>query len=211
MMSHQIQTYMNQRRFPPWIKKKVLKFYALRFRSNFFVESTMLECITGQLHEDIIMHTGRHMVREVTFLKQLPWPVLIEISLKFQLAIFTEGDIIYQINTLGDDMYFINKGTVALYTSSGCELEHLEDGDHFGEVALVSEHKKRYLTAVAVTNCELFSLSRKNFDIIERYRMAYDELKKVSVMRRQWALVRNEQFKAQLRERRNDRYNSTSE
>ncbi|XP_047991523.1 cyclic nucleotide-gated cation channel alpha-3-like [Leguminivora glycinivorella] len=210
MMSYQIQTYMNQRRFPSWIKTKVLKFYALRFRSNFFVESTMLKFVTGQLREDIIMHTGRHMVREVTFLKQLPWRLLIEISLKFQLAIFTEGDIIYQINSMGKVMYFINKGTVALYTSSGFELEHLEDGDHFGEIALLSEHKRRYDTAVAVTNCELFSLSREYVEIIERYRIAYDELKKLGVYRRRWALVVDEQYKAQLREQRNDKYNRYS-
>ncbi|XP_063383593.1 potassium/sodium hyperpolarization-activated cyclic nucleotide-gated channel 4-like [Cydia fagiglandana] len=211
MMSHQIQTYMHKRRFPTWIKKKVLKFYAIRFRSHFFVESTMLDCVTGQLHEDIIMHTGRHMVREVTFLKQLPWAVLIEISLKFQLAIFIEGDIIYKINTIGNCMYFINKGTVALYTKSGYELIHIEDGDHFGETALMSEDVKlRFVSAVAVTNCELFSLSRENFEIIERYRTAYDELKKVGVKRHQWAMVMDEQFKAQLREQKNDRYNSNS-
>ncbi|XP_061715766.1 uncharacterized protein LOC133524014 [Cydia pomonella] len=204
MMSQQIRTYLNQRRFPPWIKKKVLKFYAIRFRSHFFVESTMLDCVTGQLHEDIIMHTGRHMVREVTFLKQLPWAVLIEISLKFQLAIFIEGDIIYKIKSLGDYMYFINKGTVALYTESGYELEHLEDGEHFGETALMTEHKHRFVTAVAVTNCELFSLSRENFEIIERYRTAYDELRKVGINRQQWATVMDEQYKAQLREQKND-------
>ncbi|XP_063363925.1 uncharacterized protein LOC134652692 [Cydia amplana] len=210
MMLLQIRTYMNQRRFPPWIKKKILKFYAIRFRSHFFVESTMLNCVTGQLHEDILMHTGRHMVRDVKFLKQLPWAVLIEISLKFQIAIFIEGDIIYKINTMGDCMYFINKGTVAFYTESGYELEHLEDGDHFGETTLMSERKLRFATAVAVTNCELFSLSRENFEIIERYRTAYDELRKVGVKRLQWAMVMDEQYKAQLREQMKDRYNSNS-
>lgn len=61
----------------------------------------MLACVTGQLREDIIMHTGRQLVRELVFLKQLPRSLLLQIGLKLRIVIFIAGDIIFKINTVG--------------------------------------------------------------------------------------------------------------
>lgn len=61
----------------------------------------MLNCVTGQLREDIIMHTGRQLVRELAFLKQLPKSLLLQIGLKLKIVIFIAGDIIFKINTVG--------------------------------------------------------------------------------------------------------------
>lgn len=69
--------------------------------SNCFKESKMLACVTGQLREDIIMHTGRQLVRELVFLKQLPRALLLQIGLKLRIVIFIAGDIIFKINTVG--------------------------------------------------------------------------------------------------------------
>nr|CAI5825614.1 unnamed protein product [Callosobruchus analis] len=66
-------------------------------------------------------------------------------------------------------MYFINYGTVAVYTAAGKELCHLEDGAHFGEIALIFEGP-RVATVAAVTPCELFVLSRNDYaESVEPY------------------------------------------
>lgn len=36
-MTRQIEMYMDQRKLPPRIKKKILKFYAIRYQASFFV------------------------------------------------------------------------------------------------------------------------------------------------------------------------------
>lgn len=61
----------------------------------------MMSCVSGQLREDIIMHTGRQLVSEVEFLKQLPRGLLLQIGLKLKIVIFIAGDIIFKINTIG--------------------------------------------------------------------------------------------------------------
>ena len=61
----------------------------------------MLGCVSGQLREDILMHTGRQLVRELDFLKQLPSSLLVQIAVKLRLVIFIAGDIIFKINTVG--------------------------------------------------------------------------------------------------------------
>jgi signal-transduction protein with cAMP-binding, CBS, and nucleotidyltransferase domain len=56
-------------------------------------------------------------------------------SLKKILQIIKAGSI-------GDCMFFIASGTVCVTTTNGKELCHLEDGDFFGEVALISKSRK---------------------------------------------------------------------
>lgn len=35
-MTKQVETYMNIKKFPPRIKQKIMKFYAIRYQSNYF-------------------------------------------------------------------------------------------------------------------------------------------------------------------------------
>lgn len=39
----------------------------------------------------------------------------------------------------------------------------MSDGDHFGEIALIMDDGKRSASVVAVENCELYKLRRKDF------------------------------------------------
>ena len=39
-------------------------------------------------------------------------------------------------------MYFLFKGTAAVMTPTGQEVCHLEDGAHFGEIALIVKDRK---------------------------------------------------------------------
>ncbi|KAL0883340.1 hypothetical protein ABMA27_016747 [Loxostege sticticalis] len=199
-MTRQIEMYMDQRKLPPRIKKKILKFYAIRYQASFFVEAHILACVSGLLREDILMHTGRQLVRELEFLKQLPRTLLLQIGLQLKLAIFIAGDIIYKINTIGDCLYFIHKGTVAIYSESGKEVCHLEDGDFFGEIALVMKDRFRTVNVVAVTNCELFRLSREDFNSsIACYPTVYEHFKKVGIQRHEITCVLDETHKTAMR------------
>ncbi|XP_068633509.1 potassium/sodium hyperpolarization-activated cyclic nucleotide-gated channel 2-like [Battus philenor] len=198
MMAQQVETYMNQRKFPPNIKKKILKFYSLHFQSHFFVESRMISCVSGQLREDLIMYSGRQLMRDVAFLKHIPRALLLEVGLRLQLVIFITGDVIIKINTIGDSMYFIDKGTVAIYSETGKEVCHLEDGDFFGEIALVMKHKLRTATAVAVTNCELFKLTKEDFEAtMACYPTVYEDIEKVALSRYERTHVLDEHHKAE--------------
>ncbi|KAF9415410.1 hypothetical protein HW555_006937 [Spodoptera exigua] len=200
MMNKQLQTYMVQRNFPPRLKRKILKFYAIRFQSKYFEESRMLGCVSGQLREDILMHTGRQLVRELEFLKQLPSSLLVQIAFKLRIVIYIAGDIIFKINTVGDCLYFIDRGTVAIYSESGKEICHLEDGDFFGEIALVMKHHFRTASAIAVTNCELFRLDREHFETtIAYYPTVYNSIKEVATSRFDRTSVLDEHHKAELR------------
>ncbi|KAJ2948951.1 hypothetical protein O0L34_g5889 [Tuta absoluta] len=200
MMMQEVRTYADQRRFPARINNKILKFYAVRYQTNFFVEHRMMECVSGRLREDIIMHSSRQLLGEVEFLKHLPRSLLLQISVKLKMIIFLAGDIIFKINTVGDCLYFIDKGTVAIYSESGQEICHLQDGDFFGEIALVLQSRFRTATVVAVTNCELFRLDKKDFEsTIAVFPTVYEDIKKVAYQRLEKTTVMDEHHKAELK------------
>lgn len=50
--------------------------------------------------------------------------------------------------------------------NSGKEVLHLEDGEFFGEAALLFDHKRRMGTMVAIETSELYILNRKDFDML---------------------------------------------
>ncbi|CAF4902900.1 unnamed protein product [Pieris macdunnoughi] len=199
MMAKQVEMYLDQKKFPTRIKNKVLRFYAIGFQSHFFAEYRMMSCVSGQLREDIIMHTGRQLVRDVAFLKQLPGSLLFQIGSKLRIVMFIAGDIIMKIKTIGDCLYFIHKGTVAIYCESGKEVCHLEDGDFFGEIALVMSHRLRTASAVAVTNCELFRLDREDFEsYVACYPTVYEDIKKLATNRYEQSKMLDDHHKTEL-------------
>ncbi|CAH4027152.1 unnamed protein product [Pieris brassicae] len=199
IMAKQVEMYLDQKKFPKRIKNKVLRFYAIGFQSHFFAEYRMMSCVSGQLREDIIMHTGRQLVRDVAFLKQLPGSLLLQIGSKLRIVMFIAGDIIMKIKTIGDCLYFIHKGTVAIYCESGKEVCHLEDGDFFGEIALVMSHRLRTASAVAVTNCELFRLDKEDFEsYVACYPTVYEDIKKVATNRYEQSKMLDDHHKTEL-------------
>lgn len=88
---------------------------------------------------------------------------------------------------------------MAVYSESGKEICHLEDGDYFGEIALVMKHRVRTATVVAVTNCELFRLSRQDFgNSVACYPTVYENIKKVAMNRFERTSVMDEHHKTEI-------------
>lgn len=159
----QLKEYMRHKECPEYMQKRLLCYYEFRFRKSYFRESEILNTISGQLRQELVMHSCRKLVENVGFFRNLPLTLLVRIVSCLTLEIYLVNDVIVRANTPGDSMYFISSGTVAVYTKSGKEICHLEDGSHFGEIALVMNEDIRISSVVAVEICELYMLDRKDF------------------------------------------------
>ncbi|RZC41985.1 cNMP binding domain containing protein, partial [Asbolus verrucosus] len=123
------------------------------------------------------------MIERVDFFKGLPSPLILRIVTKLRSEIYLPNDMIVQAGVLGNAMYFIYMGTVAVYTSTDKEICHLEDGSHFGEISLVI-NEPRVASVIAVTDCEVFRLSRKDFlEAMEPYPSLSYKIKKSALAR----------------------------
>ena len=75
---------------------------------------------------------------------------------------FAKGNVIFNNGEKGTVMYGIIEGTVEM-SIDGKVVEIIEQGDVFGQGALVHEDYLRASTAVAKTDCKLAILDREHF------------------------------------------------
>lgn len=86
---------------------------------------------------------------------------------KFKTVFIKSGSTIIEENTVGKCFYIISKGTVNVSSNQSGDLTELKNGDHFGEMALLSS-KKTSATITAITDVELLMLSDSDFsDVVD--------------------------------------------
>lgn len=79
---------------------------------------------------------------------------------------FKEGEIIFNEGEPAREMFIIKKGKVKIFKKIGDiekTLAILSDGEFFGEMALI-ENKPRSASALALTDCELISITGDMLD-----------------------------------------------
>jgi ATP-binding cassette subfamily B protein len=86
----------------------------------------------------------------------------------FKAKSFQEGEVVFRQGTAGDRFYLIEKGKLKVERWDGDRKEiinFLREGDFFGEKALI-ESTERAADVVCLTDCNLYSLSKENFEAI---------------------------------------------
>jgi voltage-gated potassium channel len=93
------------------------------------------------------------------------------------------GSILLRPSEPAEAMYFISAGAVRIEPLSG-EAVVLEEGDHFGEVALL-EKRRHMVTVVAQTDCQLLELGGRDFDyLLRRHPQLEHQVKRLASTRR---------------------------
>lgn len=142
------------------------------------------------------MHSCKKLVENVTFFKNIPTALFVRIVAGLRYEIFMMNDVIAKCSTTGDEMYFLASGTVAIYTLllfsiMFLQICHLDDGNHFGEIAMVMTNELRVASVVAIETCEMYRLDRVDFirailpfpDLLEKMqRVAAERLEKTVLM-----------------------------
>ncbi|XP_066603419.1 potassium/sodium hyperpolarization-activated cyclic nucleotide-gated channel 1-like [Prorops nasuta] len=190
----QLRQYMRHKHLPYPTQYRIIAYYEFRFQHRYFRDNEILNTLSTHMRQEINMHSCRKLVENVTFFTNLPLSILSRIVALLKSEIFLTNDVIVRANQPGDCMFFIATGTVAVYTPTGKEVCHLEDGAHFGEIALVMPDAKRVASVVAVESCEIYKLSRGDFArTIHPYPMLWERIKKIAVERHEKTMILNAQ------------------
>ncbi|XP_046815736.1 potassium/sodium hyperpolarization-activated cyclic nucleotide-gated channel 1-like [Vespa crabro] len=186
----QLNQYMRHKQLPRRTQRRIINYYEFRFLHHYFRESDIINTLSLQLRQEIIMLSCQKLVENVSFFDNLPFALLNHIVTLLKSEIFLTNDVIIRANERGNCMYFIGSGTVAVYTISGKEVCHLEDGAYFGEIALVMTDERRVASVVAVEICKLYRLDRVDFTrTIHRYPMLWDNIKKIAIERHERTMM----------------------
>ncbi len=97
--------------------------------------------------------------------KRITWPFL---SATGEKSHFKKGNVIFkELDKDSKKMYFIDSGRVRIVKTIGdseTTLAVLDSGDFFGELALITGHK-RVASAVALTDCKLHTMDKETFEL----------------------------------------------
>ena len=113
--------------------------------------------------QDIISHNCRDLIGTVPFLQNASAQFVTAVLTKLRFEVFLTGEFIVHAGAKGDKMYFIRTGIVEVLNDDGEVATTLSDGAHFGEICLLTDDR-RVASIRATTICDLFSLSKVNFN-----------------------------------------------
>jgi SulP family sulfate permease len=107
-------------------------------------------------------------MKEIELLRELDDKTLDDLRLCSQERRVRKGESIFKVGDTGDEIFLIRRGSVRiLLPLKGGKYHHLatcSQGDYFGEMAFL-DNQQRSANAIAKSDCELYALSRKKFNI----------------------------------------------
>ena len=98
-------------------------------------------------------------LKQVPIFEKLTRAELKEISKIVHTREFLKDEYVFKFNTPGLGMYIILKGEILIEGDDGTQFARLENGDFFGETALISEDR-RSANAKAFTDTRIIAFFR---------------------------------------------------
>ncbi|XP_018396305.1 PREDICTED: potassium/sodium hyperpolarization-activated cyclic nucleotide-gated channel 1-like [Cyphomyrmex costatus] len=192
----QVKAYTRQKQLLSHMKKRLLAYYHYRFKNTYFRSKRILSDLTEPLREEIAFQSCRRLIENVAIFKNLPRNVLQSIVKNLKFELYLQNDVIIKAGAQGDCMFFLSSGTVAVLTPTGKEMCHLNDGAHFGEVALLVADQRRVASVVAIEVCEVYRLDRKDFrQCIDVHSELFAEIERIATERIEKTVRAEEQYK----------------
>lgn len=107
-------------------------------------------------------------MKEIELLREMDDKTLEALRLCSQQRSVRAGEGIFTVGDTGDEIFLIRRGTVRIVLPlKGGKYHHLatfSQGDYFGEMAFL-DRRQRSANAIAKSDCDLYVLSRKKFNI----------------------------------------------
>lgn len=121
-------------------------------------------------------------LKAIPLFNYLPNNLLEEIVHLFKTEVFQSAQMVIRQGDIGEAFYIIVRGRVGVYKEADGETKEiamLEDGDHFGEIALLKA-VPRNATVKTLTTCLFLVLSHENFrDLLTKVSGLQEKLEEI--------------------------------
>ena len=172
---------------PRELQRRVFDYYIYLWRQRLgYNESDFLSSLPQGLQEEVSRHLKGHVLERIDLFRGADPDLVGQVALQLRPEILTPGDFVFREGDGGSSMYFIAGGELAVLRD-GREgaVTVLRRGDFFGEIALFS-NQPRSASIQALTYCDVYSLSKADFDrIFRRFPDTLAEIEQKALSRRQ--------------------------
>ena len=132
----ELNDYMTFKNLDPPLKKKVFKYYEIKYRGKLFEETQLLNEMNESLRMEIGVRNCRQLITKVSFLRRAEGDGRDEqftarIATVLQACYYVKGDVIFTQGDMGSEMYFIQHGVVSI-AINGKVVNKMKEGAVFG-------------------------------------------------------------------------------
>ena len=166
-----VEEYMNQRNIPKDVQARIRQHYGyLADRHQYLDDNAILEEMPSYLKREIALFMNYETLMKVNIFKDSEPGFINSLVLKLRAEVFSPNNYIFRKGEIGNEMFFINRGTVEVCSEDGNIIYAvLSEGSYFGEVAILLK-ERRTASVRAKTFCDLFSLAKQDlFEVISDY------------------------------------------
>jgi len=179
----EINIYMQTQHIPFQMQQRVSNYYHYLWETKKGVESgTLLEDMPKSLKIDILLQINKDIIEKVSLFQNTNDIFIREVVQLLRSEVFLPNDYVIRQGEYGDCMYFLSSGEVEILVDDK-RVAVLGSGSPFGETALL-QNEKRMASVRALSYCDLYKLSKDDFDSLRRMYPDFDEQVKEVVRKR---------------------------
>ncbi|KAI8813156.1 hypothetical protein BJ742DRAFT_866062 [Cladochytrium replicatum] len=162
----EVNQYMAYKGLDSATRQRVIEYYEFKYaKRKYFDEDKILKELNAPIRKRISLHNCRSLILRVPFFSKADNGFIGSIVRVLQLNHFLAGDVVLEEGTSGEEMYFILSGVLEVVIGGRVQAQ-LMPGMFFGEIAVLFGRMKRTANIRAVTPCVLYSLSKRDLDVV---------------------------------------------
>lgn len=177
-----ISQYLRSRNVPHNLNEQVRSYYEYLWAHHRGVkEDVLFDDLPGPLRLEVLLYLTRELLEKVPLFKYCSPTLRNVLLMALRPQTYAPEGYIAREGEIGKEIYFISRGSVEITSDEGKNTYGtLEGGDYFGDLSLILG-EKRTGAVRALSYCEIFILTRDDFNRIKKeYPEFKDVLKKMS-------------------------------
>jgi hypothetical protein len=169
--------YLRRRQAPAKLNDHIRDYYEYvweRYRGT--SEQELFADLPAPVRLEILLHLTRDLLEKVPLFLHCTAALRNALLMALKPQIFGPGVYVIREGEVGNEIYFISRGTVAITSEEGHKSHGtLGSGEYFGDLSMLLG-ERRTASVAAVSYCELFVLERSDFNKIKN---EYEEFREV--------------------------------
>lgn len=158
-----LRSYLQYHQVPLALRKRIWKYYNYLWSNKLSsAQFNMLAEIPEPIKTEVALFLVGDLLKSSDVFMHASSELVSYLAPKLKFRLSMPSEHIVKEGAAAEEMYFISKGEVEVI-KGGELITKLNAGDHFGEMALLSERTVRNASVVARTVVEHYALDQKSF------------------------------------------------
>ncbi len=161
----EVNEFLRNKRIPARLQTRVRDYYAYLWETRKSITTTSPTAdLPPSLSMDLLLFLNRPLLEKVELFRSSSDAFIREVVQLLQAMVFLPEDYLIRQGEFGDCMYFLTSGEVEVRVNE-TRVATLGPGAHFGETALL-QGEKRMASIRTLTYCDVYQLSKRDFDTL---------------------------------------------